>query len=50
LFAAGVEVVTDRETGKDGHRWFFFTAPVGHFYEMCDHPSPRPPQRSTTSS
>lgn len=50
LLAAGVEVVTDLEIGRDGHRWFYFKAPDGHFYEMCEHPSPRPPRRSTTSS
>lgn len=44
LLAAGVTVVTDLETGRDGHRWFYFKAPDGHFYEMCEHPGPRPPK------
>jgi catechol 2,3-dioxygenase-like lactoylglutathione lyase family enzyme len=42
MIAAGVETVTPLETGPDGHRWFYFKAPDGHFYEMCEHPRPRP--------
>ena len=42
LIAAGVETVTHLETGPDGHRWFYFKAPDGNFYEMCEHPRPRP--------
>jgi catechol 2,3-dioxygenase-like lactoylglutathione lyase family enzyme len=42
LIEAGVETVTDLETGEDGHRWFYFRAPDGNFYEMCEHPGPRP--------
>ena len=45
LVAAGVEEVTDLEVGRDGHRWFYFKAPDGHYYEMCEHPSPRPPNQ-----
>ena len=42
--AAGVEDLTRLETGPDGHRWFYFRAPDGNFYEMCEHPGPRPPR------
>ena len=41
LIAAGVEGVTSLATGRDGHRWFYFRAPDGNFYEMCEQPSPR---------
>ena len=41
LIAAGVEGVTPLATGQDGHRWFYFRAPDGNFYEMCEQPSPR---------
>lgn len=44
LVDAGVDVVTELETGPDGHRWFYFKAPDGNFYEMCEHPRPRPPR------
>lgn len=47
LLAAGVATVTDLETGPDGHRWFYFKAPDGNFYELCEHPAPRPARRST---
>ncbi len=39
---AGVDGVTDLEHGPDGHRWFYFRAPDGRFYELCEHPRPRP--------
>lgn len=42
--AAGVDELTELETGPDGHRWFYFKAPDGNFYEMCEHPGPRPPR------
>jgi catechol 2,3-dioxygenase-like lactoylglutathione lyase family enzyme len=42
LIEAGVEGVTDLETGPDGHSWFYFRAPDGNFYEMCESPHPRP--------
>lgn len=45
LEAAGVDDLTELETGPDGHRWFYFRAPDGNFYEMCEHPEPRPPKR-----
>lgn len=46
LQAAGVEEVTELETGRDGHRWFYFKAPDGRYYELCEHPNPRPPRLS----
>lgn len=46
LLAAGVEDVTDIEQGSDGHRWFYFRAPDGKFYELCEQPRPRPPRKS----
>ena len=39
---AGVDGVTELEHGSDGHRWFYFQAPDGRFYELCEHPRPRP--------
>ena len=45
MVEAGVDVVTDLETGPDGHRWFYFNAPDGNFYELCEHPHPRPARR-----
>ncbi len=44
LIEAGVETVTKLETGPDGHSWFYFKAPDGNYYEMCEHPRPRPPK------
>ncbi len=45
LLAAEVEGVTELERGRDGHRWFYFRAPDGNFYELCEHPRPRPVKR-----
>ena len=42
LREAGVDGVTDLEAGRDGHRWFYFRGPDGRFYELCEHPRPRP--------
>jgi catechol 2,3-dioxygenase-like lactoylglutathione lyase family enzyme len=42
LLAAEVGGVTELEKGRDGHRWFYFRAPDGNFYELCEHPRPRP--------
>lgn len=42
LRASNVADVTDMERGPDGHRWFYFRAPDGNFYELCEHPRPRP--------
>ena len=42
LLDAEVEGVTELERGRDGHRWFYFRAPDGNFYELCEHPRPRP--------
>jgi catechol 2,3-dioxygenase-like lactoylglutathione lyase family enzyme len=42
LTDGGVADVTDLERGPDGHRWFYFRAPDGNRYELCEHPRPRP--------
>jgi len=42
LVEAGLDEVTDVERGSDGHGWFYFRAPDGNFYELCEHPRPRP--------
>ena len=42
LEAAGVDGLTAMQQGGDGHRWFYFRAPDGNFYELCEHPLPRP--------
>jgi catechol 2,3-dioxygenase-like lactoylglutathione lyase family enzyme len=42
LDAADVEGLTKMQHGPDGHRWFYFKAPDGNFYELCEHPRPRP--------
>ena len=42
LIEAGVGIVTELEIGPDGHRWFYFKAPDENFYEICEHPGPRP--------
>ncbi len=44
LMAAGVDHVTELETGPDGHSWFYFRAPNGNYFEMCEHPAPRQPK------
>ena len=44
LLESETEAVTDFETGPDGHRWFYFRAPDGNVYELCEHPTPRPPK------
>lgn len=44
LIESEVEHVTSLETGADGHSWFYFRAPDGNFYEMCEHPGPREPR------
>jgi len=49
LAEAGVDGLTDMERGPDGHRWFYFRAPDGNFYELCEHPRPRP-ARGTPSA
>jgi catechol 2,3-dioxygenase-like lactoylglutathione lyase family enzyme len=46
LISAGVDGVTELEVGPDGHHWFYFRAPNGDYYEMCEHPTPRPPRAS----
>lgn len=42
LRQADVPDVSDLELGEDGHRWFYFRAPDGNFYELCEHPDARP--------
>lgn len=37
LVERGVDSCTDIETGPDGHRWFYFRAPDGNYYELCEH-------------
>jgi catechol 2,3-dioxygenase-like lactoylglutathione lyase family enzyme len=37
LIAAGVDSCTALEFGADGHAWFYFRAPDGNFYELCEH-------------
>lgn len=44
LLAAGVADVTKLETGPDGHSWFYFRAPNGNHFEICEHPKPRAPK------
>lgn len=47
LIEAGVDTVTPLETGRDGHRWFYFKAPDGNYYEICENPGARPPHASS---
>ena len=44
LLRAGVDDVTEIERGRDDHGWFYFRAPDGNFYELTEHPRPRPPK------
>ena len=46
MIQQGVCDLTDLTTGRDGHRWFYFRAPDGNFYEMCEQPGPREPATS----
>lgn len=48
LIAAGTEHVTDFDHAPDGHRWFYFKAPDGNFYELCEEPRPRPSKRASS--
>lgn len=48
LLAAGIAEVTELETGRDGHKWFYFKAPDNRYYELCEHPAPRPPRMRPT--
>jgi catechol 2,3-dioxygenase-like lactoylglutathione lyase family enzyme len=41
LAGFGLEDLTDIERGRDGHGWFYFKAPDGNWYELCEHPRPR---------
>ena len=47
---AGVEDLTDIERGRDGHGYFYFRAPDGNYYELCEHPRPRPPRANPADS
>lgn len=47
LITAGADHVTDFDHAPDGHRWFYFKAPDGNFYELCEEPRPRSTKRST---
>jgi catechol 2,3-dioxygenase-like lactoylglutathione lyase family enzyme len=49
LLKANTDGVTDFYTGPDGHRWFYFRDPGGVFYELCEHPQPRPAKTETNS-
>jgi len=49
LATADVNGLTDIERGPDGHRWFYFRAPDGNFYELCEHPRPRPVKGDDTA-
>lgn len=42
LAESGIERLTNIERGADGHGWFYFKAPDGNFYELCEDPRPRP--------
>jgi catechol 2,3-dioxygenase-like lactoylglutathione lyase family enzyme len=44
LTKADLEEVTPIQRGGDGHRWFYFMAPGGNYYEICEHPGPRAPK------
>ena len=43
LVAAGVDSCTPIERARDGHHWFYFRAPDGNYYELCE--GPRPPRQ-----
>lgn len=40
LIQAGVDSCTPLEAGRDGHRWFYFKAPDGNYYELCERDRP----------
>ena len=44
LLRAGMNEVSEIERGNDGHGWFYCRAPDGNFYELTEHPRPRPPK------
>lgn len=46
MLAAGVDSVTEIETGPDGHRWFYFKAPDDNIYEIGESAAPRPTRQS----
>ena len=46
MLDAAVDGVTKLERGADGHGWFYFKAPDGNNYEVCEHPAPRPARKA----
>lgn len=36
LIDAGVDSCSALETANDGHSWFYFKAPDGNYYELCE--------------
>ena len=46
LEKAGADGLTSIERGRDGHGWFYFRAPDGNYYELCEHPRPRPAKQA----
>ncbi len=46
LQATGIDDITDIDRAPDGHGWFYFRAPDGHYYELCEQPRPRPPRKT----
>ncbi len=42
LREAGIADMTNIERARDGRGWFYFKAPDGNYYELCEHPRPRP--------
>lgn len=46
LVELGLDDLTEIERGRDGHGWFYFKAPDGNWYELCEHPRPRPARGS----
>ncbi len=47
LVEAGVSSCTEIEHSNDGHQWFYFRAPDGNFYELCETHEPRPVRGSS---
>lgn len=42
LVADGTADVTEVSSSADGHRWFYFRAPDGNYYELTEHARARP--------
>jgi len=43
MLANGVPDVTKLYRARDGHHWFYFRAPDGNYYELCESSTPRTP-------